>query len=123
MKKFWLLALLLWVVGGYEKSYAQKVAQQDVNVWLRVKSECLKKKKKENFYHIQIYNGPDLKEAKAALLKFKEAYPNAKAFIVWENPEYKVWTGEYYTRFEVERALRLVQEQFPEALIVYPRVR
>ncbi len=89
---------------------------------LHKKAECLKKKKKDSFYYIQIYNGPDVNKAKRILKEFVSRYPNSKAFVTWENPEYKVWVGEYFTRFEVERAMLLIRDEFPDAMIVFPRI-
>ncbi len=100
-----------------------EITRHKVENLLAKKAECQQKKKKASFYYIQIYNGKDINKAKMILKDFISKYPNSKAFVTWENPEYKVWTGEYYTKFEVERAMQLLKEEYPDALIVYPKIR
>ena len=121
--KYLFLIFFLW--AGTTLSFAQDSVSQKNKAAksLEKKAECLKKKKKDTFYYIQIYNGRDINKAKQILQSFIKRYPNSKAFVTWENPEYKVWVGEYYTKFEVERALRLIRDEFPDALIVYPKKR
>ncbi len=117
--------IILFVFSGYFLSRAQyaEVTEHKADILLDKKAECLKNRKKDAFYYIQIYNGSDINTAKRILNDFIKKYPNSKAFVTWENPEYKVWTGEYYTKFEVERAMQLIRDEFPDALIVYPKKR
>ncbi|NPA43054.1 MAG: SPOR domain-containing protein [Chlorobi bacterium] len=117
MNKIFLFSVFFIFISAI---HAQDVKSQ-AQAWLRVKSDCQKKKEKVQFYHIQIYNGPDLSEAKKILQEFISLYPHAKAYIVWENPEYKVWVGEYVTRFEAEQDLKKLKENYPFALLVFPR--
>jgi len=118
MKRIFLVFLLLMSLPAL---FAQTHTRHKADALLKKKAECLGKHKRDVYYYIQIYNGKDLSKAKARLKEFIRLYPNAKAFVTWENPEYKVWTGQYDTKFEAEQAWLIVKEHYPDALIVYPR--
>ena len=87
------------------------------------KRQCYEQHKEDFFYYIQIYNGHNLDDAKQILKTYLAAYPDSKAYIKWENPEYKVWTGEYPNKWEVEKAMQLLRDKYPNAIIVYPKIR
>jgi len=118
MKKFLGIIFLLLTWQGV---MAQSSVKAKADALVDKKASCISKHKSDVYYYIQIYHGKDLNRAKSELKKFKSLYPNAKASIKWENPEYKVWTGEYFTKFEVEQAMQMIKEDYPDALIVYPR--
>jgi len=117
---------LFWFILG-AITFSGLSAQTDVraraDALIKKKADCLAHNKRNVYYYIQIYNGKDLARAKAVLREFLLRYPNAKANITWENPEYKVWAGQYTTKFEAEQAWMTLKEEYPDALIVYPRKR
>jgi TolA-binding protein len=121
MRIFFLSLIFFLFTGAGLNAQSSRILKDKADSVLKKKSDCLKKQKKYAFFYIQIYNGSDVNKAKSVLKDFIEKYPNSKAFVTWENPEYKVWTGEYYTRFEVERAMQILRDEYPDALIVYPK--
>lgn len=117
--------LVLFLFGFFmlQAQSPVKNVKTDANQLVEKKSECLKKHYTDFLYYIQIYNGKDLNKAKAILREYLKLYPSSTAFVKWENPEYKVWTGEYMTKIEVEQAMREIRRNFPNALIVFPKRR
>ncbi len=122
MKRFISVVLFLGFLHVHAQSSVPNV-RTDANRLLEKKSECLKKHYTDFLYYIQIYNGKDLNRAKSILREYLKLYPSSTAFVKWENPEYKVWTGEYMTKIEVEQAMREIRKHFPNALIVFPKRR
>jgi len=122
MKKILLFLLLLGAGYGLQ---AQDTAPLKARLdrIMAQKAQCLEKNKADYFYYIQIYNGKDLQRAKQLLKEYLKNHPNSQAFIKWENPEYKVWTGQYTDILDVERAMLIIRKEYPNALIVYPKVR
>ncbi|KUF41936.1 SPOR domain-containing protein [Myroides marinus] len=88
--------------------------------------ELLNKKKNNNTstavndkFKIQIFYGKS-PEAKSALSTFRRMYPDVNATIVYTNPSYKVMVGNYKTRLDAERNLKLIQKDFEHALLIRP---
>ncbi len=120
MKKLLFLFLFLAISVVYAQDSAMN---HQADALLEQKAQCFDKHKVDYLYFIQIYNGKDLEEARRVLREYLIRFPDSKAIIKWENPEYKVWTGEYLTKWEVEKAMQLLREDYPDALIVYPKIR
>jgi len=118
-----LLFLLLVLSAGYGANAQEKIAPEQLRRIIVIKARCLDNNKADYYYYIQIYNGKNLQTAKRMLKQYLNNHPNSKAFIKWENPEYKVWTGQYEDILDVERAMLVLRKEYPNALIVYPKVR
>lgn len=70
-------------------------------------------------YKIQIFYGKN-SDANVALSKFRRSFPETNATIIYNTPSYKVLVGNYKTRLEAERNLRIIQKDFEHALLIYP---
>ncbi len=120
MRKFFLLFYVFFLIKLHGQ---QTTVNHQVDELLKQKAECFEKHKVDYLYFIQIYNGKDLERARAVLREYLNKFPDSKAIVRWENPEYKVWTGEYLNKWEVEKAMQLLSDEYPNALIVYPKIR
>lgn len=121
LKKFFVLVIIMW--AAFPLRAQQKMSASHLQRIIELKARCLARNKANYFYYIQIYNGKNLQKAKILLKGYLKKHPNSKAFIKWENPEYKVWTGQYEDILDVERAMLVLRKEYPNALIVYPKVR
>ncbi len=117
-----LFMLILAVMAQGILAQTSRQTQQRLDGLLEQKARCLEQNRTKFFYYIQIYNGKDVNRARQLLRVYLARHPESKAFIKWENPEYKVWTGEYMSILDVEKAMQLLRDEYPNALIVYPRV-
>ena len=88
--------------------------------------QLLKEKRKLNqsiaiseSYKIQIFYGNG-EDSKKRLQEFKKEYKEIDGTIVYSNPSYKVWVGNYSTRIEVEKVFLQLKKRFPTALIIKP---
>lgn len=88
--------------------------------------QLLKEKRKINSgivtntrYKIQIFNGNN-ELSKKALIDFKNEFKDYDATIIFNTPNYKVWVGNYKTRIEAERNLKIIIKKYPNALIIKP---
>jgi hypothetical protein len=73
-------------------------------------------------YRIQVYAGTSLSEAKDQKSGFLQNYDIA-ATIIFEAPNYKVRVGNYTNRFDANRDLMIVKNNYSEALIVKDLIR
>lgn len=88
--------------------------------------QLLKEKRKVNAaivsnsrYKIQIFTGNN-ELSKKALIDFRKQFSEYDATIVFFTPNYKVWIGNYKTRIEAERNLKVIQKKYPNALLIKP---
>lgn len=88
--------------------------------------QLLKEKRKINqsiatydSYKIQIFYG-NSEESKKKLQEFKKEFKDIDGTIIYSNPSYKVWVGNYATRIEVEKVILELKKKYPTALIIKP---
>lgn len=77
-----------------------------------------------NAFTIQVYSGSSgvaRSEAQTAKTKAATLYPNWSNSIEYEQPNYKIWVGNFRTRLEADRALMEVKKTYTNAFILSPR--
>jgi hypothetical protein len=79
--------------------------------------QLLKEKRKINIgmvsndtYKIQIFYG-NSDDSKKKLQEFKREFIDFDGTIVYTNPSYKVWVGNFETRIEVEKAILEIKKK------------
>lgn len=70
-------------------------------------------------YKIQIFYGNSL-DANKKLIEFKKDFSNINGTIIYSNPTYKVYVGNYKSRLHAEKALLEIKEKYPTALLIKP---
>lgn len=73
----------------------------------------------DNYYKIQIYNGP-LAGAEDAKSEFKKQYHDLVCDISFETPNYKVRVGKFRTRLEAEKQLLDIRKKYSNAFLLVP---
>ena len=96
-----------------------------VNITVDAKVQTLMGFKKEinqdqNPIMIQIYNG-SRENAEESLEKFSADFPNLKAQMIYETPNYKIWIGEFRTQLEADRELAKIRKKFNQAFSFKPK--
>ncbi|KIM09745.1 MAG: sporulation protein [Sulfurovum sp. FS06-10] len=88
--------------------------------------QLLKEKRKinlntsiDNSYKIQLFYG-NSEDSKRKLQEFKREFKEIEGTIVYTNPNFKVWVGNYETRIEVEKAMLEIKKKYPTALLIKP---
>ncbi len=51
-------------------------------------------------------------------LQFNEKYPNIEAYVVYEEPHFKVKIGDFRTRMEARGFLQQIKFDFPDAFVI-----
>ena len=75
---------------------------------------------KNNNNAIHAYSQGVCYESKNNERYFKKEFKEFDATIVFNTPSYKVWVGNYKTRIEAERNLKLLVKKYPNAFIIKP---
>ena len=106
-------------------SYSQQgevTINQDKNIstLLDIKKEMNKNELDSERYKIQIYSG-GRSEAHDAEEEFSKIFTDWKPTIQYETPNFKIWAGNFRTRLEADRALKIIKREFPSAFIFKPK--
>ncbi len=106
------------------KSFSQDLktsVEQDVKF-----QTLLKEKQKINNnlsiidnYKIQIFYGSG-EESKKKLSEFKRDFKDVEGTIIYSNPTYKVFVGNYKSRLHAEKFLIEIKKKYPSALLIKP---
>jgi hypothetical protein len=70
-------------------------------------------------YKIQIFYGSS-EEAKKKNAEFKKEFKDIETTIIYTNPTFKVWVGNYKLRIHAEKALIDIKNKYPTALLIKP---
>ncbi len=115
-----LLLSTLYGMNSFSQEFKTKLIQ-DPKL-----EQLLKEKRKINqsiaindSYKVQIFYG-DGESSKKKLQEFKKDFKEIDGTIVYSNPNYKVWVGNFGTRIEVEKALIELKKKYPTALVIKP---
>jgi len=73
-------------------------------------------------FTIQVYGGDNRAAARNFRTDLIRNFPETKPKMVFEQPNYKVRVGSYYTRLEAQRFFLEVIEFFPKAILVPTRL-
>jgi len=73
-------------------------------------------------YRVQIYSGTRREAANSALLDFSERFPEAKVYMVYEPPYFKVRAGNFYQRLDAQPLYQQIVSKYIGAFIVPDRI-
>lgn len=80
-------------------------------------------KMKKKGYRVQIYFGADKAKAKEMKARFLARFADeARAYEIYEVPNFKIRVGNFRTRMEAYRFLKKIKDEFPTAFIVESEV-
>jgi len=73
-------------------------------------------------FTIQVYGGDDRAAAQNSRLNLIRNFPSTEPRMVFEQPNYKVRVGRYYTRLEAQNLFTEVKQVFPKAILIPARI-
>lgn len=74
-------------------------------------------------YRIQIYFGNDRIKAQEMRTEFIKLIPDEAAYLIYQQPNFKVRVGDFRTRLEAAGFLKQINSSFPNAFIVPDEVK
>jgi hypothetical protein len=69
-------------------------------------------------YTIQVYSGTNKDDALNAKKQLTLTAPNLNSEVQYEQPNFKVRSGRYYTRLEAQKDFDQIKKSFPAAIVV-----
>lgn len=117
----------LWKTTALMLFFSAFIMAQDGKVSVNVDKNvsrlmAIKKEihKAQSNIKIQIYSG-SRRNAEAKLMQFNLDFPEISAVMVYETPNYKIWSGDFRTQLEADRALIKVRKTYKEAFSFRPK--
>ena len=86
---------------------------------VEAKIKVNKSSSNDEFYKIQIYNGP-IDGAQETKKEFKKKYYDWPCDISFESPNYKVRVGKFKTRLEADKQLLEIRKKYSNAFLLVP---
>lgn len=74
-------------------------------------------------YRIKIHFGVDKEVAEAVRAKFIAKFPEYATYREYQQPNFVVLIGDYATKMDAFRHLKLIQAEFPNAFIVKGKIK
>ena len=90
---------------------------KNVSRLMAIKKEI---RKAQSNIKIQIYSG-SRRNAEAKLMQFNLDFPEISTVMVYETPNYKIWSEDFRTQLEADRALIKVRKTYKEAFSFRPK--
>lgn len=69
-------------------------------------------------YTIQVYSGTNKDNALSVKKQLTLSAPNLNSEVQYEQPNFKVRSGKYYTRLEAQKDFEQIKKSFPAAIVV-----
>lgn len=126
MKKTALFTLFLVLGSGYLRdASAQSYKSTDGAVRGLMSKHIALGKARNSMpgYRIQIFFGDKRDEANLVKSDFLKVYPNVGAYLVYQQPNFKIRVGDFKTRLLATEFLNEIQGKFPMAFLVQDNVK
>lgn len=69
-------------------------------------------------YRIQLFSGTERNNANEVKTRFLKLYPQLNAYLLYNQPYYKIRVGDFRTRLDAEVAYQKIKNVFDECIIV-----
>ncbi len=116
-------ALLVCPLVTRAQKYSLKTQDSLVHVLVNRHIAISQAKRTMPGYRVQIYFGSDRTKANEVKTDFLQLFPNKGAYLVYQQPNFKIRVGDYKTRLEAMKFLREVQDLYSAAFIVKDEVK
>ena len=119
------LLILIICLLGFTKAPAQNFKSQDsVVTQLIERQKALNAQKMTMMgYRIQLYFGGDRARANTMRLDFLQQYPDVGAYVIYQQPNFKLRVGDFKARMEAVNFLKEMQPGYSMAFIVTDEVK
>ena len=73
-------------------------------------------------YTIQVYTGNSRQEANEAKSTVYKMLPDSFPQLIYQQPNFKVKVGKFYTRFDSQKIFMQLKRKFPRAIVIPERI-
>lgn len=119
MKFFMILLTFLISFPGFSQDYPKKygktitLANPLLDSLISIRKQSSAVSQSVPGYRVQLYFGPDRKKANEIKQQFFQKFPDYSAYVLYQQPHYKVRAGDCKTRLQAARLKREIISDFP----------
>ena len=73
-------------------------------------------------YRIQLFSGSERNNANALKTKFLKLYPETPAYLIYQQPYFKLRVGDYRTKIEAQNLFYKLQDDFGQVIIIPDKI-
>jgi hypothetical protein len=123
MNKF-VLAILLFVVGhtAHAQEHIQVIGNADLDSLVLQNKAANELAEGIHGYRVQIFFGTDRKIANEIRTNFLQLYPEVEAYLVYQQPYFKVRIGDFRTQLESQAIYQNLLIHFDKVFIVPDKI-
>ncbi len=128
MNCFHRVVLILFLIlassfGLRAQNYSLKTQDSLIHVLANRHLAINQAKRTMSGYRIQIYFGSDRTKANEVKTDFLQLFPNKGAYLIYQQPNFKIRVGDHKTRLEAMKFLKEIQSLYSAAFIVKDEVK
>jgi hypothetical protein len=124
------ITAMAFIAFGMQQSKAQIKISKPAGLEAQVAARTSQKKNpdaKVKGYHILIFNGDNRSKAESIKNKFETENPGYYCEIKWDEPNFKVYAGQFTSKLECLKLSEAIKGKFPITIVVsdkisYPKI-
>ena len=118
-----ILGIMLSSVPCYSQQYSLKTQDSLIHQLVTRHIAINQAKRTMPGFRVQIYFGPNRTKANEVKTDFLQIFPNTGAYLVYQQPNFKIRVGDYKSRLEALKFLKEIQTLYSAAFIVKDEVK
>ena len=125
MNKFlFLLSILLFIAFNSNAQKAKLTLNNDAYLDTAIQKNIDKNRIANvvDGYRIQLFSGAERNNANALKTKFLKLYPETPAYLIYQQPYFKLRVGDYRTKIEAQQIFYKLQDDFGQVIIIPDKI-
>jgi hypothetical protein len=122
IKKALVLGFVLMLIKTASAQYVQVLGNPDLDTLVQRNIESNQITNGIQGYRVQIFFGSDRKAANDARTQFLQLYPNTEAYLLYQQPNFKVRVGDFRTQQEAQALFKELLRHFERVFLVPDKI-
>ncbi len=120
-------ALFILMAGAHNVAAQQKYTEviSNASVDSLIEKNIIENKLNDGIqgYRIQIFSHSDRKGAIEARTKFLQLFPDVEAYLIYQQPNFRVRVGDYRNKLEAHAMYKKMLSEFQQVIIVPDKIK
>ena len=122
IKKALVLGFVLMLIKTASAQYVQVLGNPELDTLVQRNIESNQITNGIQGYRVQIFFGSDRKAANDARTQFLQLYPNSEAYLLYQQPNFKVRVGDFRTQQEAQALFKELLRHFERVFLVPDKI-
>ncbi len=122
IKRALVLGFVLMLIKTASAQYVQVIGNAELDTLVQRNIESNQLTNGIQGYRVQIFFGSDRKAANDARTQFLQLYPNTEAYLLYQQPNFKVRVGDFRTQQEAQAMFKELLRHFERVFLVPDKI-